>query len=156
MRHFSLWKTIKNDRLVNTCLIWFLMFSVFLVLNLGFGINLGKHKVYYGRDYIVANIEVVFAGLTFLISAIRIFLVLYLLHTGEEYPAKVLTKNVFYKGRAKLKVAYQIEGEHFEKEVTMENSADSDKLLENGLATVIAKKTNPKRIIIAELYSTAM
>lgn len=148
---FSLFKAIRNDRLLNNVAEFAAIVLIFLVLNLGFGINITKSKVYFERNFFIARFEVAALFILALIIAFRVLRILHLFRTGEKVSARVLGKDDFLKCKSSLRVSFEMNGEQMSEEIVVENTTAADNLAERGDATLFVSKKNPRRAIVADL-----
>lgn len=156
----SIKKLLKNDSVINSCLIYFLIDLFFLVLNLGFGITVTKRKIYHERNYFIANLEVAILFITLLVAIIRFFWLYKKIHSGKKVSARVngmsvLENESFWKKRKEnsLQLSFEMNGANFEKEVPVKYSSDLKKILEKGTTTILVKDPDAEKIILLELYT---
>lgn len=151
-------KLLKNDSVINSCLIYFLIDFFFLVLNLGFGITVTKRKIYHERNYFIANLEVAILFITLLVAIIRFFWLKKKISGGNQVTAIVkdlLEKKSFWKKNADLflKLSFEMNGANFEKEVPVKYSSDLKKILKKGSTAILVKDPDAEKIILLELYT---
>ena len=153
-------KLLKNDSVINSYLIYFLIDLFFLVLNLGFGITVTKRKIYHERNYFIANLEVAILFITLLVAIIRFFWLYKKIHSGKKVSARVngmsvLENESFWKKRKEnsLQLSFEMDGANFEKEVPVKYSSDLKKILEKGTTTILVRDSWAEKILLLELFA---
>lgn len=64
-------RLFKNDSVIESCIMFFFIDLILLVLNLGFGITVTKGKIYHERNYFIANLQVFILFITLTVAIIR-------------------------------------------------------------------------------------
>lgn len=156
----SIKKLLKNDSVINSCLIYFLIDLFFLVLNLGFGITVTKRKIYHERNYFIANLEVAILFITLLVAIIRFFWLYEKIHSGKKVSARVngmsvLENESFWKKRKEnsLQLSFEMDGANFEKEVPVKFSSGIREILEKGTTTILVRDSWAEKILLLELFA---
>ena len=153
-------KLLKNDSVINSCLIYFLIDLFFLVLNLGFGITVTKRKIYHERNYFIANLEVAILFITLLVAIIRFFWFYKKIHSGKKVSARVngmsvLENESFWKKRKEnsLQLSFEMDGANFEKKVPVKFSSGIREILEKGTTTILVRDSWAEKILLLELFA---
>ncbi|MBO4387096.1 MAG: hypothetical protein J5817_08810, partial [Treponema sp.] len=149
-------KLIKDDSLVRYCCSVIFFLVLLLVLNLGFGVVVTKKGVYFERDYLTANFNVIILFVFIVTLIIRIILIV----NEDPYEREVLAsvkgeleKESFWKKDTGLflHLYFDMDGSHFEREVFAEYSTSLVNILEKGTTKVLVKDPEAKKIILPEL-----
>ena len=153
----SIKKLIKNDFVLEWCWIFILLSLIFLVLNLGFGINITKRKIYHERNYFVAYFEAAIILLCLVVAIIRIFWLKKKISGGKQVYASVTglreEKATWKKGASYfLGLSFDIDENHFEKDRPVNASSDIAKMVEKGSTRILVKDSEAEDIVLLELF----
>lgn len=142
MWKFSIIKAFKNNRLLSHLFGWFLAVILYLVFH---------------KDDMRSVICILSLMMILIIwMGQKVLSMLHLLKTGYDIEGEILEVKRFMKGRAEMKIAYQVDGERIEKTLNVFSTSDTKKLEEMGRGTFCVSKKNKKRIIVKELYCSKL
>ena len=149
-------KKLIKDPVIKSCCTFIFFISLFLVLNLGFGVAITRREISFERNYSLANWHAVILFVLIVVVIIRFFLIQKERPAYREVLATVrgeLEKESLWKKDTGLflHLSFDMDGNHFERKIFAEYSTSLVTILEKGSTKVLVKDPEAKRIVLPEL-----